>query len=231
MYGKIKISADITILTGMHIGGSNVYSAIGAVDSPVIRDAYTKNPIIPGSSLKGKLRTLLARSIEGKVYLGEPNEDKDVIRDLFGSSAAKDKNDHIRKSRLQFSDSFLINKDDFLVRNIDVTEVKFENTINRCTSVANPRQIERVVRGAKFGFNVVYDIDENADVLEDIKYFSQALKLLQMDYLGGHGTRGYGKVKFSNFRVEAIEDSIDEAMKNKIMDLLKDVEKYELLPL
>ena len=125
----------------------------------------------------------------------------------------------------------MINKDDFLVRNIDVTEVKFENTINRCTSVANPRQIERVVRGAKFGFNVVYDIDENADVLEDIKYFSQALKLLQMDYLGGHGTRGYGKVKFSNFRVEAIEDSIDEAMKNKIMDLLKDVEKYELLPL
>ena len=106
MYGKIKISADITILTGMHIRGSNVYSAIGAVDSPVIRDAYTKNPIIPGSSLKGKLRTLLARSIEGKVYLGEPNEDKDVIRDLFGSSAAKDKNDHIRKSRLQFSDSF-----------------------------------------------------------------------------------------------------------------------------
>ena len=63
MYGKIKITADLHLLTGMHIGGSNIFSSIGSVDSPVIRDAMTQQPIIPGSSIKGKLRTLLVRTL------------------------------------------------------------------------------------------------------------------------------------------------------------------------
>lgn len=62
MYGKILIRCDLEVRTGMHIGGSSAFSAIGAVDSPVVRDPYTGYPIVPGSSLKGKLRTLLARS-------------------------------------------------------------------------------------------------------------------------------------------------------------------------
>ena len=63
MYGKILIRCDLIVRTGMHIGGSSAFSAIGAVDSPVVRDCYTGLPIVPGSSLKGKLRTLLARSV------------------------------------------------------------------------------------------------------------------------------------------------------------------------
>lgn len=74
MYGKILIRCDLEVRTGMHIGGSSAFSAIGAVDSPVVRDPYTGYPIVPGSSLKGKLRTLLARStyqdIETSVYKG-----------------------------------------------------------------------------------------------------------------------------------------------------------------
>ena len=37
MYGKIRISGNILVKTGMHIGGSGAFAAIGAVDSPIIR--------------------------------------------------------------------------------------------------------------------------------------------------------------------------------------------------
>lgn len=67
MYGKILIQCDLIVRTGMHIGASGAFSAIGAVDSPVVRDTLTGNPIVPGSSLKGKLRTLLARSFSGDI--------------------------------------------------------------------------------------------------------------------------------------------------------------------
>ncbi|MDR1795527.1 MAG: type III-A CRISPR-associated RAMP protein Csm3, partial [Erysipelotrichaceae bacterium] len=62
MFAKLKISGVIEIVTGLHIGGSKSFSAIGAVDSPVVRDPKTNDPIIPGSSLKGKMRTLLVRA-------------------------------------------------------------------------------------------------------------------------------------------------------------------------
>jgi CRISPR-associated protein Csm3 len=230
MYGKIKISADLTVLTGMHIGGSNLFSAIGAVDSPVILDAYIKRPIIPGSSLKGKLRNLLVRSLEQDIVLHGPDEDTFEVKRLFGSTKGnKEKKNGPLCSRLQFCDAFLKNAAD--LQEVGLTEVKFENTINRFTAVANPRQIERVIRGAVFDFVVVYDMENPEEFNTDFENFSSALKLLQMDYLGGHGTRGYGKVKFSNFVVEPVVGDIDSETTQNLTAILKDVEKDELLPL
>ncbi len=60
MYAKLEITGTLEVLTGMHIGASSAFAAIGAVDLPVIRDTLSDRPMIPGSSLKGKLRTLLA---------------------------------------------------------------------------------------------------------------------------------------------------------------------------
>ncbi|TYQ18237.1 UNVERIFIED_CONTAM: CRISPR-associated protein Csm3 [Acetivibrio alkalicellulosi] len=220
MYGKIRISAEIEIKTGMHIGGSNAYSAIGAVDSPVIRDTLTKDPIIPGSSLKGKLRTLLARSISQSIILEKHNNDHDSIKRLFGSSGDKI-GDKIIKSRLIFSDCPLKNKDK--LKEVGSTEIKFENTIGRIDSVANPRQIERVIRGAIFDFKLVYDIDNKDELEADMKNFAHAIKLLQMDYLGGHGTRGYGKVDFSIIDIEVMENCINQDEKAKIIEILRDV--------
>ena len=101
MYGKILIRCDLEVRTGMHIGGSSAFSAIGAVDSPVVRDPYTGYPIVPGSSLKGKLRTLLARStyqdIEAMAKAGSCDKDPEQILRLFGSS------EPVRRSRLQFA--------------------------------------------------------------------------------------------------------------------------------
>ena len=68
-----------------------------------------------------------------------------------------------------------------------MTEVKSENTINRLTSKANPRQIERVVAGSRFGVNIVYNLSDPKEMEEDLSLLSKAMKLLQLDYLGGHG--------------------------------------------
>ena len=147
MYGKIQITGKIEVKTGMHIGGSDAFAAIGAIDSPVIRDVRTGQPMIPGSSLKGKLRSLLAR----KYNKGIVNHDDDapVIKRLFGSAKKND----VKNSRILVSDMFL---DETVKKNIQnlglnsLTEVKFENTIKRTTAKADPRQIERVIRGAVF---------------------------------------------------------------------------------
>ena len=61
MLAKLEIKGTIELVTGMHIGGSSAFAAIGAVDSPVVRDTLSDLPMIPGSSLKGKIRTLLAK--------------------------------------------------------------------------------------------------------------------------------------------------------------------------
>ena len=221
MYAKIKITAQIEVITGMHIGGSGTFAAIGAVDSPVIRDTSTGLPVIPGSSLKGKLRTLLARNAEQKVYLSPPESDRQEIRRLFGDQGVK--GERATKSRLQFADAFLANAGEFT--EILPTEVKFENTINRTTSVAMPRQIERVTRGAKFGFTLIYDAETAEEIAADFQNIADGLKLLQLDYLGGHGTRGYGKVRFNDLEAHCVWGEMDSVVLAKLNDQLKEVEK------
>lgn len=88
MYGKIIIHCVLTVKTGLHIGDSSAFSAIGAVDSPVVRDPYTNRPIIPGSSLKGKIRTLLVRSkCKDIEHMPDHKDDDSAILRLFGSAA------------------------------------------------------------------------------------------------------------------------------------------------
>lgn len=141
MYGKLEISGKIKIITGMHIGGSKEFSAIGAVDSPVMRDSYTNMPFIPGSSLKGKMRYLLQEKYGTEILdiKATHNDDDAKVLRLFGSSNDKDSGKS-QKSRLYFSDSFVSNLKEINERGIrGITEVKFENTINRFTAVADPR--------------------------------------------------------------------------------------------
>ena len=216
--GKIIIKTDLTVLTGLHIGGSNVYSAIGTVDSPVIKSSKDGRPIIPGSSLKGKLRSLIA-AVEDTEKQYKEEGDNETIKSIFGSS-----NPEIRPARLQFSDAYIADKN---IKLSDLTEVKFENTINRGNCMANPRQIERVVPGVKFEVVMVYNIENPEETERDLKTLAKGLKLLQLDYLGGHGSRGSGRVSFSNFRIEIIENSPKSS--DDIKSLFKEVEEYELL--
>ena len=216
MYTKILIQFDLEVVTGMHIGGSSAFSAIGAVDSPVIRDALTGRPIVPGSSLKGKLRTLLARSFSGDIQkMPEFKDDHPTVLRMFGSTSAR--------SRLQFADAFVRNAE--TMKAVGLTEVKSENVIKRLTSEAMPRQIERVNPGTIFAETIVYDVCDQEEMLEDLTLLSKAMKLLQMDYLGGHGSRGSGRVSLKNFRIQDFDGKTDCAQLQKLFD---EVAGYEL---
>ena len=230
MYAKLMIKSELEVITGMHIGGYSSYSAIGAVDSQVIDDPKTMQPIIPGSSMKGKLRTLLVRSIAKDINnMPEPNEDPYSVKRLFGSSIdSSSKENPVIKARLQFADAFVCNADEF--KNIGLTEVKFENTIDRKNGTAMPRQIERVNKGVKFKVVIMYDMENEDEYIEDMENLSRAMKLLQLDYLGGHGTRGSGRISFRKIELIPADDPDEVLAKHmdKVSKLFKDVEDYEL---
>ena len=226
--GKFIITGKIKVLTGLHIGTSGDFSAIGAVDNIVIRDTVTNKPIIPGSSLKGKMRYLLSRAKYNST-LTMPNikKESDDIKRLFGAS------EPVVLSRLQFCDMLLREKDYGRDVEFDLpyTEIKYENTIDRGTGIANPRQQERVPAGSEFDFRLIYNIENTENMEEEVKCdFENILlmfELLEDDYLGGHGTRGYGRVKFEDLKL--IEKVYIEENKDGIEDLkleIKNIKDY-----
>ena len=218
MYAKIKIFGDLYVKTGMHIGGSSAFAAIGAVDSPVIRDTRSSLPMIPGSSLKGKMRSLLAKEFNGQVV--EPENDHERIARLFGSS----KKEKVRRSRLLFADMVLANEGELRKAGLQsMTEVKFENSISRATAIANPRQIERTIRGSKFGLDIIYNVEEEKEIEEDFKAIKEGMLLLEYDYIGGHGSRGYGKIKINGLKVETAIGDIDSKVIDSCNKILKEV--------
>lgn len=198
---KIKIETTIELLTGLHIGGSKDNVEIGGIDTPVIKLASKQNkPYIPGSSLKGKMRCLLEQS-EGSTKVGGI----DVINNLFGfAPTEKDDKRESRPSKVIFRDAMLTEQSANELRaceNLDMpyTENKFENVIDRVRGVAeHPRQIERVPAGSKFNLEMVVNVwdDDKEDNLMDL--LKKAINMLENDYLGGSGSRGYGQIKFDN---------------------------------
>ena len=131
MFAKIEITGTLEVLTGMHIGGSSAFAAIGAVDSPVVRDTFSDQPMIPGSSLKGKMRALLAQKYNDRKHLPASyscEDDDPCILRLFGSA----KKNQIQRSRVLFRDMMLSNMKELREYGLNsATEVKFENTISR----------------------------------------------------------------------------------------------------
>lgn len=224
MYGKLMISADMTVLTGLHIGGGNAFSAIGAVDSPVVRDAYSGQPMIPGSSIKGKMRFLLAKATSDSYLPPSLDRESEELTRLFGTAGNNREGRNPQSARLQFADCFLKPGQDVL-RERGFTETKFENTIDRKSSVANPRQIERVVRNSVFVVRMVYDMSDEYQIADDFAVIARGLKLLSMDYLGGHGSRGYGRVGFSDVDVVHLTGKCPVDI-SELKEILKDVEGY-----
>ena len=219
MYGKIQISGKIELVTGLHIGGSAEFAAIGAVDSPVVRDKRTDLPMIPGSSFKGKLRVLMAKLYSDSAMLGKHDDDPEIVVRLFGTA----KKNNVKNSRLIFSDMILSNMDELRSEEIhSATEIKFENTISRTTAVANPRQIERVIRGSKFDLDIVYNVENEEEILDDFRAIRKGLSLLQYDYIGGSGSRGYGKISVSALEADAVVGNIDMELIDEINKILKE---------
>jgi CRISPR-associated protein Csm3 len=264
LLGKVTIKSTLVVETGLHIGGGNESLDIGGIDKPVVRDPVTLQPYLPGSSIKGKLRSILERLLEKPLnrsggsdtfrYESDDLEDgyTDVSKNssvnlfvkyqgaktcplsrVFGSTGGSncwiraelaksqelksetkqpikiDDVDHIKirgrnaPARLIVRDSHLSEASAEQLGKIEtglyMTEWKFENGMDRITAAANPRQLERVPAGAKFDFEMVYTVEDAEQAVEDLQNLAIALAILEDDALGGHGSRGYGKVKFENF--------------------------------
>ncbi|CAB3288126.1 CRISPR system Cms endoribonuclease Csm3 [Methanocaldococcus lauensis] len=211
--GKVILEGIVELQTGIHIGGNKETLKIGGTDNPVIKDA---NGLIyiPGSSLKGKIRSLLEK-VYGTYKIdndtknripknnGEPCECGQCdICQLFGPHNS---NNIIKPPRVVVRDAYLVKKENNELVKLkeinDYLEIKPENMIDRLKGTAkHPRFTERVVKGSRFKFEVVFNIYEKNDK-ELIKKFIEGMKLLEDDYLGGSGSRGYGKIKFKELKL------------------------------
>jgi CRISPR-associated protein Csm3 len=220
---KILMCGEIEAITALHIGGNDAGLSIGGADKLVVRNAIDNTPYIPGSSLKGRMRSLLekancAGSCNGfKVTINErdkepklgpcscedPDQEPCPVCLVFGvaaSTARKFKADqpYAGAARLLVRDAVLSNRkfleNPRLRLDMPYTELKTEVSIDRLTSAANPRQFERVPVGAKFAFELVLNVFKHDNTDEYRQLVEQGLALVAEDALGGQSSRGYGKV-------------------------------------
>jgi len=204
----VKLKGQIELMSGLHIGGGDDTMKIGGIDNGVIKDINTDKPYIPGSSLKGKMRSLLEWHIR-VVGIGDGNPftskllDNPIFSDekikqnainllkLFGDKEGKHKITRISVGDCPLSEESC---------EMELSEAKYENVIDRQTGTAKhgvgARQTERVPTGVKFDFDIRVKVLEEDNEQELIEMLKQGFKLLEDDYLGGSGSRGYGRVKF-----------------------------------
>lgn len=225
-----KLTGQIELLSGLHIGSGNTEIHIGGTDNPVIKNPITQQPYIPGSSIKGKMRSLLEwqlgvvgqtdgqplsfkhlKKLDGNVL----DKAKALVK-LFGGAPdgdiASELLAEIGPSRLSFWDCSLSQDwakemDD---KNLLLTETKMENMIDRIKGTAeHPRNTERVPATAKFDFNLTIRVHNDEDLLDTVL---QGMKLLELTGLGGSGSRGYGKIKFREPKLDgqSIQDRLEK---------------------
>ncbi|HWE52852.1 MAG TPA: type III-A CRISPR-associated RAMP protein Csm3 [Bryobacteraceae bacterium] len=226
LIGKLILEGEMHCETGLHVGAGKGSLEIGGADNPVVKDAHGR-PYVPGSSLRGRIRALLEQATgmavpselvfiskrKGQeVRIHQSDRPDDEICVLFGRSPGRMEkvgggdieSNYATPSRLSVFDAPLVagsitpqmreSLDD------ELTEVKSENAIDRITSQANPRTLERVPAGAKFHVRMVVDIlcPEDATLPGLVL---QGLRLLEDDALGGGGSRGSGRVRFDNLKL------------------------------
>lgn len=201
----VKLTGTIELLSGLHIGGGDDTMKIGGIDNGVIKDVNTDKPYIPGSSLKGKMRSLLEWHI-GVVGIGDgmPFNSKLMDNAIFNDADKKrdaqtllklfgDKEGAFGMTRINVGDCALSKISDNMV----LSEAKYENVINRQKGTAeHPRQTERVPAGVKFEFDIRIKVLDEDDEVKLVDMVKQGFELIESDYLGGSGSRGYGRVKF-----------------------------------
>jgi CRISPR-associated protein Csm3 len=226
LIGKLILEGELHCETGLHIGAGKGSLEIGGADNPVVKDAFGR-PYVPGSSLRGKLRSLLEQSSglavpSELVYLSkrkgqevrihQSDRPDDEICLLFGRNPGRMERVGGEALETAFSSPARLTVYDApldpdsitpqMRENLDdeLTEVKSENAIDRITSQANPRTLERVPAGARFHVRFVLDV-----LCEEDKALPgrlvEALRLLEDDALGGGGSRGSGRVQFANLKL------------------------------
>jgi CRISPR-associated protein Csm3 len=224
--GKLVLDSEMLCHTGLHIGAGKGTLEIGGADNPVVKDAFGR-PYVPGSSLRGRLRSLLEQSLglavpaelvyvnkrkgqEVRIHASDAPGDEVCL--LFGRAPGRVEKlsgealaqTAISPARLTVYDAAL--DLDSITPQIreslddELTEVKSESAIDRITAQSQARTLERVPAGAKFQVRMVLDIlcEEDKELLPAL---IQGLSLLEDDTLGGGGSRGSGRVAFSALKL------------------------------
>ncbi len=226
LIGKLLLDAELHCETGLHVGAGKGSLEIGGADNPVVKDAFGR-PYVPGSSLRGRIRALLeqahglaippemvfvSKRRGQEVRIHQSNRPDDEVCLLFGRSPLKlervtggdIETTRATPARLTVYDAPLDGASITaqMRENLDdeLTEVKSENAIDRITSQASPRTLERVPAGARFQVRMVLDIlcEEDKALLARV---AEGLRLLEDDTLGGGGSRGSGRVRFANLKL------------------------------
>jgi len=217
------INGKIILETGLHVGDSKDSIEIGVIDNPIIRDRISGLPYIPGSSIKGKLRSLLElndkESSENVIKnKGDPSSDANCkAAKIFGTSPTSKTKPNF-PTRVIVRDSFptkeSIEKWEEKEDVVRGAEVKYENTINRITSAANPRPTERIPKESEFDFEIILSVYTGHEGAGDIEAFEgddgkenllglfESMLLLEDNYLGASGSRGYGQIKFDKITLK-----------------------------
>jgi CRISPR-associated protein Csm3 len=227
LYGRIFVTGKIRAVTGLHIGGSRSALTIGGVENAVIRNALTNCPYIPGSSLKGKMRSLWEKMTgaeqnwsltRGRRVKAGQRRPKEVVihlchtKEEYGDCPVCQIYGVMGQSEASFPTRLVVR--DVLLgeaeaerldreahTDLPYTEVKYEVAIDRVTSAAVPRPMERVPAGVVFdGFELVFSVYAEGDLGRFLNVL-EAMQLLEDDYLGGQGSRGSGKIMFQELTV------------------------------
>ncbi len=225
MIGRVRLEAGLRVVTGLHIGAGKDAIEIGGIDNPVIKHPHTGEPFVPGSSLKGRARYLLEWAFglirqDGHPWGFNENDPQqtfdsgDPVQRIFGTPAKRETWQG-GPTRLICRDALLNPnwREDVLKRGLSYTEDKTEVVIDRIAGKAHdgvgPRQTERVPAGALFDAEFVFRIydtgDGGARDRQCLAWFIQGLDLLELDAVGGSGSRGYGRIKFENLTLIGLD--------------------------
>jgi CRISPR-associated protein Csm3 len=229
LVGKVIVTGELKVLTGLRIGAASSALEIGGLDNPVLRDPLTRAPYVPGSSLKGKLRSLLTKihglklQRLGPVRLHWCDRREDYETCLVCPTFGQFPSDFVTPTRLAVRDARLLPRlevhepsgmrqaswdDPEIETDLPYTEVKAEVALDVVTAASNPRPMERVPPGAIFETELLFTVYRSDDgsiepemEKQRLREVITAMRLLEDDYLGSSGTRGYGKVKFQKVKV------------------------------
>lgn len=212
-----EIRGTIRVLTGLRIGGGKDTVEIGGIDNPVIKHPHTQRPYIPGSSLKGKLRSLMEWALNvvednGEVYGSNARKDYDARDPILRTFGTTHKGWKSGPTRLIVRDASLLEEwaKGIISNGLPLTEEKMEVTIDRLAGKAasmGPRTSERVPAGAVFGLEMSFrqyavNGDDGEDDARCLNLLFQSFKLLEQDALGSSGSRGYGRICFEDLTLD-----------------------------
>jgi len=204
--GQKNITGVIHCISGLRVGGSDDLLQIGGTDLTCIKNPVTLQPYIPGSSIKGKMRSELEKKL-GKFGGRDGNEPCSckncLVCRLFGPH--KEPHHNLGPTRIIVRDALLLEGGQL--------ELKPENVIDRKTGAAlHPRKVERVVADSKFGLKIgiqIWDLDDGASYNGSsgaaalVEFVKDGLRELCNTGLGSGVSKGSGEIELLDLKLDA----------------------------